>query len=59
MLTIFQDRDTLADLRSAAYYYENIAEDDGDDMNRSALQDTATKLHKIISQIETELQRVC
>lgn len=46
----------MVDLRSAAYYYENIAEDNEDDMRRSALQDTAAQLHKIISQIEAELQ---
>lgn len=52
-----QDRDTLADLLSAAYYYENIAEDNGDEIRRNALQDTAIKIRKIISQIEAELQR--
>ncbi|KIP03120.1 hypothetical protein PHLGIDRAFT_254599 [Phlebiopsis gigantea 11061_1 CR5-6] len=57
-LTKFQDRDTLADLQSAAYYYENIAEDEGSETRRSALQDTAGKLRKIISQIETELQNI-
>jgi hypothetical protein len=46
----------LADLRSAVYYFENIAEH-GDDIRRSILADTATKLTKVIARIEQEIKR--
>ena len=52
-----QGRDTLADLRSAVYYFENIAEDDGDDARRGMLADTVVKLGKIITHIEDEVKR--
>ena len=52
-----QGRDTLADVRSAVYYFENIAEDDGDDARRGMLADTVVKLGKIITHIEDEVKR--
>ncbi|EKM56764.1 uncharacterized protein PHACADRAFT_207955 [Phanerochaete carnosa HHB-10118-sp] len=55
-LTKFEGRDILADLRSAAYYYENVVEDDSDEMRRGTVQDTAATLRKIIGQIEAELE---
>lgn len=57
-LTQFEGRDTLADLRSAVHYYENVAEDDGDEMRRGMIQDTATTLRKIIASLEVELHSI-
>ncbi|KAI0088313.1 hypothetical protein BDY19DRAFT_994221 [Irpex rosettiformis] len=51
-------RDTLADLRSAVYYFENIAEDADDDARRDILADTAVKLGKIIVKIEDEVKHI-
>lgn len=58
MLTLCsQGRDTLADLRSAVYYFENIAEDNEDNDRRELLADAAAKLTKIIAKIEDEAKR--
>ncbi|GJE98692.1 hypothetical protein PsYK624_149270 [Phanerochaete sordida] len=54
-LTSYEGRDALADLRSAIYYYENIAEDDGDEMRKGTIQDTAITLRKIIGQLEAKI----
>lgn len=58
MLTLCsQGRDTLADLRSAVYYFENIAEDNDDNDRREMLVDAAMKLTKVIAKIEDEVKR--
>jgi hypothetical protein len=46
----------LKDLRSAIYYYEHVADAHGDAQRKSSLEATATKLRKILVQIEKELQ---
>ncbi|KAI0694109.1 hypothetical protein BC835DRAFT_1406517 [Cytidiella melzeri] len=51
-------RDTLADLRSAVYYFETIADSNGDDIRRRGLTETAAKLSKIIGKIEEEVKRI-
>ncbi|KAH9929699.1 uncharacterized protein B0H18DRAFT_873777 [Fomitopsis serialis] len=55
-LTRHKDRDTLTDLRSSLHYYENVAEDAGDAIRKTTIQDMALKLRKILTRIENELQ---
>lgn len=51
-----QDRDVLADLRSALHYYEHVAEHNDDPQRNSAIQAAAIKLRKTLTQIENEIQ---
>ena len=49
-------RDTLADLRSAVFYFENIAEHNDNDDRQAVLKDTVTQLQRIIDTIEEEIK---
>ncbi|KAF8839694.1 hypothetical protein BDN67DRAFT_737341 [Paxillus ammoniavirescens] len=53
-LTHFED--TLKDLRSTIFYFENIADAKGDLERASAIQTTATKLKSILDTIEQEIK---
>ena len=53
---LLQDRDTLTDLRSSVHYYENVAEDDGDETRKATLQEMSKKLRKVLTRVENELQ---
>ncbi|CCM03777.1 uncharacterized protein FIBRA_05924 [Fibroporia radiculosa] len=55
-LVRYNDRDTLADLRSSLRYYETVAEDNSDPQRKAELHDTAQKLRKALVRIENELQ---
>ncbi|TDL20634.1 hypothetical protein BD410DRAFT_725264 [Rickenella mellea] len=56
-LTTFNGRDSLSDLRSSVYYYENIASKDGVTPERkSQLMDTALRLRKALTKIENEVE---
>lgn len=57
-----QDRDALTDLRSSVHYYENVAEDGGDETRKATILGMAKKLRKVLTRIENELQsgdRLC
>ncbi|KAI0962288.1 hypothetical protein AcV7_001167 [Taiwanofungus camphoratus] len=54
----FNDRDVLADLRSALHYYEHVAEHNDDPQRNSAIQAAAIKLRKTLTQIENEIQTI-
>ncbi|KAG1888259.1 hypothetical protein F4604DRAFT_1916175 [Suillus subluteus] len=55
-LTHFNDKDTLADLRSSIYYYENVADAKGDDERARVTQIMAKKLKNILAQVEKEIK---
>jgi hypothetical protein len=51
-----QDKDTLKDLRASIYYYEHVADANGDATRKTNLETTVIKLKKILVKIEDELQ---
>jgi hypothetical protein len=51
-----QDKDTLKDLRASIYYYEHVANANGDATRKTNLETTVIKLKKILVKIEEELQ---
>jgi len=51
-----QDKDTLKDLRSSVYYYENVADAKGDHHRADIMQTTAAKLKSVLAQIENEIK---
>lgn len=55
-LTHFNDKDTLTDLRSSIYYYENVADAKGDDERARVTQIMANKLKNILAQVEKEIE---
>ncbi|KAG1903591.1 uncharacterized protein F5891DRAFT_77642 [Suillus fuscotomentosus] len=55
-LTHFNDKDTLTDLRSSIYYYEDVADAKGDDERARVTQIMANKLKGILAQVEKEIQ---
>ncbi|KAG0699074.1 hypothetical protein DFH29DRAFT_938334 [Suillus ampliporus] len=55
-LTHFNDRDTLMDLRSSIYYYENVVDAKGDDERTRVTQITANKLKSVLAQMENEIE---
>ncbi|KAG1743750.1 uncharacterized protein EDB91DRAFT_1247238 [Suillus paluster] len=55
-LTHFNDKDTLTDLRSSIYYYENVADAKDDDERARVAQITANKLKSVLAQIEKEIE---
>ncbi|KAG1752094.1 hypothetical protein EDB19DRAFT_1903493 [Suillus lakei] len=55
-LTHFNDKDTLTDLRSSIYYYENVADAKGDDERARTTQIMANKLKSILAQVEKEIE---
>ncbi|KAI0080449.1 hypothetical protein K474DRAFT_1695753 [Panus rudis PR-1116 ss-1] len=57
-LTSHNNRDTLADLRSSIYYYENVAEDDEDSIRKDAIAEITARLKASLAKIEEELQNI-
>ncbi|KAG2366383.1 hypothetical protein BDR07DRAFT_1328292 [Suillus spraguei] len=55
-LTHFNDKDTLTDLRSSIYYYENVADAKGDDERARVTKIMANKLKSILAQVEKEIK---
>ncbi|KAK2460841.1 hypothetical protein APHAL10511_007311 [Amanita phalloides] len=53
-LTRHNNRDTLTDLRSTLYYYENVA-NAADEERKSAIRETTTKLKSILAAITEQL----
>ena len=53
---VIQGKDTLADLQSCLYYYENVAESDGDARRASEIQTNAEKLKRVIEKIKEEVK---
>ncbi|EIN14456.1 hypothetical protein PUNSTDRAFT_140745 [Punctularia strigosozonata HHB-11173 SS5] len=57
-ITRFNNRDTLGDLRSSIYYFENVAQA-GEDVERQESIDTTTrKLKSILTKLEDELKGI-
>lgn len=54
--TDLQDKDTLKDLRSSIYYYENVADAKGDHQRAGIIRTTADKLKSVLSQVEKEIE---
>lgn len=54
--TDLQDKDTLKDLRSSIYYYENVADAKGDHQRAGIIRTTVDKLKSILSQVEKEIE---
>ncbi|OAX43748.1 hypothetical protein K503DRAFT_680461 [Rhizopogon vinicolor AM-OR11-026] len=54
-LTHFNDKDTLKDLRSSIYYYESVADADGDHQRAGIIRTTAERLKNILAQVEKEI----
>lgn len=57
-LTRHKNRDVLADLRSSLHYFENIADDNNDDIRKVSLKNTGMQLRRTIARIENELQTI-
>jgi hypothetical protein len=51
-----QDKDTLKDLRSSIYYYENVADAKGDYRRDGMTRTTADKLKSVLAQVEKEIE---
>ena len=51
-----QDKDTLADLKSCLYYYENVAESNGDPERAEDIRINQEKLARIIDRINEEVK---
>lgn len=51
-----QDKDTLKDLRSAIFYFENVADAKDDLERRASVQVTTRKLQDILATIEEEIK---
>ena len=49
-----QDKDVLADLQSCLYYYENVAESNGDAQRKQNIKANREKLAGIIARIQEE-----
>ncbi|KAI0634033.1 hypothetical protein C8Q77DRAFT_1109415 [Trametes polyzona] len=54
----FNDKDTLADLKSCLYYYENVAESNDDPKRAAEIQENKEKLSKIIEKINEEVKTI-
>lgn len=55
-MTHFNGRDTLEDLRSTIYYYENVADGKGDAARASSITTITGKLKAILETIELEIK---
>ncbi|KAL4076724.1 hypothetical protein V8B97DRAFT_2022016 [Scleroderma yunnanense] len=55
-MTHFNGKDTLKDLRSTIYYYENLANDKGDAERASSITTTLGKLRSILEALELEIK---
>ncbi|OBZ66914.1 hypothetical protein A0H81_13252 [Grifola frondosa] len=53
-----QERDVLEDLQSVIYYYEHVAESNGDAERDSEIKNHPEKLRKIVERIEGELMAI-
>jgi len=51
-----QDKDTLKDLRSSIYYYENVADAKGDHERVGIIQTTVNRLKSVLAQVEKEIE---
>ncbi|KAI0822357.1 hypothetical protein BC628DRAFT_1409306 [Trametes gibbosa] len=54
----FNDKDTLADLQSCLYYYENVAESDDDPKRAEDIRVNKEKLTRIVDQITEEAKTI-
>lgn len=52
----WQDKDTLKDLQSAIFYFENVADAKGDLERQVSVQETTRKLQDILTTIEEEIK---
>ncbi|KAI0753245.1 hypothetical protein C8Q80DRAFT_1304918 [Daedaleopsis nitida] len=57
-LLYFNDKDTLADLQSCLYYYENVAESDGDQTRENDIRANKEKLTRIIERVKEEAKAI-
>ncbi|KAI0672474.1 hypothetical protein C8Q78DRAFT_1077991 [Trametes maxima] len=57
-LLYFDSKDTLADLQSCLYYYENVAESDGDPKRADEIRENQKKLRHVIDKIKEEVHNI-
>ncbi|KAF7969673.1 hypothetical protein HWV62_26731 [Athelia sp. TMB] len=55
-LTSFDNKNTLKDLRSTVYYYEQVADANGDATRQADIERTCNKLKHILASIENEVK---
>ena len=56
MLFHLQDKDTLADLQSCLYYYENVAESGGDPKREEEIKANSAKISQIIEKLQENVK---
>ena len=56
MLLHLQDKDTLADLQSCLYYYENVAESGGDPKRAEEIKANSAKISQIIEKLQEDVK---
>jgi hypothetical protein len=49
-------KDSIRDLRSSVYYYESVAEADGDHVKKATIEKVATELKQILMKVEQEIE---
>ncbi|KAI1792356.1 hypothetical protein LXA43DRAFT_1060642 [Ganoderma leucocontextum] len=54
----YNDKDVLVDLQSCLYYYENVAESDGEAMREQEIKANKKRLAKIIGRIQQEAKLI-
>ncbi|KAF7982834.1 hypothetical protein HWV62_25790 [Athelia sp. TMB] len=57
-LTSFDNKNTLKDLRSTVYYYEQVADANGDATRQADIERTCNKLKHILASIENEVKTI-
>ncbi|KAI9068656.1 hypothetical protein FKP32DRAFT_1561274 [Trametes sanguinea] len=57
-LLYYNDKDTLADLQSSLYYYENVAESGDDPKRADEISKNQEKLKRIIDKVKTEANSI-
>ncbi|KAI0340340.1 hypothetical protein BDW22DRAFT_1360280 [Trametopsis cervina] len=57
-LLTHKGRDVIADLRSAIFYFQQIAEHNDDELRRATMEDTVAKLGKIVVRIEEKIKSI-
>jgi hypothetical protein len=50
-----QGKEALAELRASIYYYENVAQSNGDLARQKALEETTAKLRRVLAHVEEEV----
>ncbi|KAI0364511.1 hypothetical protein BV20DRAFT_1107189 [Pilatotrama ljubarskyi] len=57
-LLYFNDKDTLADLQSCLYYYQNVAESNVDPKRSGEIRENQEKLAQVIDRVQNEAKEI-